>query len=999
MKSAKPSTLKVRRRDGKSSIRCSKSVRQRDFSLNLESLEQRTLLSISSSTEQNLTGSSISTSLVPPPSSTVALPPGLQKSVADQGVVATVASSALSAATGTSHIYSGQPSSFTGPLKGTSRLFVDLDDRWLRKVQPEPDGGSRCGQATAIKAQPQYFVMPTSSKPSNGTNPLDFEGPAGYAPAQITGAYGIVGDGAGQTIAVVDAGDNTGFVNSTDPNFNSSALHFFDQEFGLPDPPSFTKFNQLGQTSPLPGEVPQWSVEIALDVEWAHAMAPKANILLVEGSNSNLGTLAQAANSAATVLHASVVSQSFGGFLEYFGEGAYGQQLDQTFYAPALAANPNVTFLAATGDDGENYGPIYPSMSPLTVAVGGTTLNVTGTTWESESAWSGAGGGPSTTFPVPSYQQGVSAFGFGPLSSRTTPDISADANPETGVSVYDPVDYGGWVQVGGTSVATPITAGMIAIADADRVALGGQPLNGPNQTLPGLYSSIDYTNNFHDITTGFVTKYPVGPGYDVATGIGSPQAGGLLPTLALFDLGPAVVSSDPATGQVVTTTPPTTFSLTFNEPIEASSIVASDFTVDGTAADSDSLSGDGLTITYTFNTSPVVTQGLQTMDLPADSVIGALDGLPNVGDFTTTFFYVTTQLQVISTSPPVGSVISIPGNIDLVVHFNEAVNPFAISTSDFQVSQGTVVSAVPLTPEAVDLTITGVNQDGTLTLTVPAGILFDMFGVPNLGFTGTFITDIVSEPYPTPLQAQPPVGSLIYDPSVTGTVGFVGDTDTYTLGLAAGQTLSLALTVDAGLIGTVTLKGPGGTTIGIATGSGPGATVVLESAPIATTGTYSLIVGGSGGTTGAYTLQAILNAAYKPSTFSNNTIGTALNLSSAFSSLGTTPFADRAGVVGTLGTNPSDFYAISLTAGEVLTIADKGTNGTASVALYDSSGNLLTDGIAGKGVDSIISVFVAQSNGAVCGGDGVDRPWLRPESRARALLSTCMAIRLPTPSP
>ena len=967
-KSAKPSTLKVPRRDGKSSIRRSKSVRLRGVSLNLESLEQRTLLSISSSTEQNLTGNSISTSLVQPPSSTVDLPSGLQESVADKGVVATVVAPNTPTAAATSHIYTGQPSSFTGPLKGTAGSSSTSPTALSGQLDPNQAAALK-SLSGALGAQPQYMVMPTSSKPSNGSNPLDFEGPAGgYAPAQIVGAYGVVGDGAGQTIALIDFGDYAGFVNSTDPNFSSSALAVFDRQFGLPDPPSFTKFNEFGQTSPLPPPFPGAGLEIALDVEWAHAIAPKANIILVESSNNSFANTGQAANTAATLLHASVVSQSFGGFLEFNGDGAYEQFLDQTYFAPALAANPNVTFLAATGDDGENYGPIYPSISPLNVAVGGTTLNITGTTWDSESSWSLGGGGPSNTFPPPSYQQGVSAFGFGPLTSRTAPDISADANGLTGVSVYDPVDYGGWVKVGGTSVATPITAGMIGIADADRVALGGQPLNGPNQTLPALYSSIDYTKNFHDITTvgppdNNPPKYQVGPGYDLPTGIGSPQAGGLLPTLALFDLGPAVVSSDPATGQVLTTTPPTTFSLTFSEPIVPSSVEANDFTVDGTPADGDTLSPDDMTITYTFDTSPVVTQGLQTMDLPADSVIGADDGQFNHEAFTTTFFYVTNQLQVISTSPPVGSVLTIPGNIDLVVHFNEAINPFAISTSDFQVSQGTVLSAVPLTPEAVDLTIGGVTQDGTLTLTVPAGVLFDMFGVPNLGFTGTYITDIVSEPYPTPLQAQLPLGSLIYDPSVTGSIGFVGDTDTYTLGLAAGQTLSLALTVDAGLIGTVTLEGPGGTTIGSATGSGPGATVVLESAPIATAGTYSLIVGGSGGTTGAYTLQAILNAAYKPSTLSNNTIGTAFDLSSSFGSLGTTPFADRAGVVGTLGTTPTDFYAISLTAGEVLTIADKGTNGTASVALYDSSGDLLTDGIAGNGVDSIISVFVAQSTG------------------------------------
>ena len=307
-----------------------------------------------------------------------------------------------------------------------------------------------------------------------------------------------------------------------------------------------------------------------------------------------------------------------------------------------------------------------------------------------------------------------------------------------------------------------------------------------------------------------------------------------------------------------------------------------------------------MTIYYSFTSSPVIAQGTQTMELPADSVIGQLDGHYNASTFVSNFFYVTTQLQVSATSPPVGSVLTIPGNIDLVVQFNEAIDPYAVSTSDFEVSQGAVSSAIVLTPQAVDLTITGVTQDGTLTLTVPAGVLLDSYGVPNLEFVGTYVTDIVSAAYPVPLAGQAPAGSLIYDPSVSGTVGFVGDTDTYTLALAAGQQLSLALTTGTGLVGTITLEDPSGTTIGTAIGSGPGATVVLQSAPINAAGTYSLIVGGSGGTTGSYTLQAILNAVFKQATDGNNSIGTAYDLTSAFESLGTTPTADRAGVLGTL---------------------------------------------------------------------------------------------------
>ena len=331
--------------------------------------------------------------------------------------------------------------------------------------------------------------------------------------------------------------------------------------------------------------------------------------------------------------------------------------------------------------------------------------------------------------------------------------------------------------------------------------------------------------------------------------------------------------------------------------------MAGDFTVNGVPADSASQSPDGATITYTYDTSPVVNQGVQTMTLPADTVIGANDGLPNVGAFTTSFFYVQTQLEVSATSPAVGSVFtfsSSPGTQDLVVQFNKAIDPYSISTSNFQVSQGTITKAVPLIPNAVDLTISGITQNGYLTLTLAAGTLKDSFGVPNLPFSGTYGVDIATQGYPVPLAQAAPKGSLIYDPSVSGALVYPGETNTYTLNISAGQSLSQVLTVDSGLIGTITLKGPGGNTIASATGSGPGATVVLESSPIATSGTYSLIVGSSGGTIGSYTLQAILNALYDSSTSTNNSIATATDLSNSFTSLGTTPFADRAGVVGQL---------------------------------------------------------------------------------------------------
>ena len=158
-----------------------------------------------------------------------------------------------------------------------------------------------------------------------------------------------------------------------------------------------------------------------------------------------------------------------------------------------------------------------------------------------------------------------------------------------------------------------------------------------------------------------------------------------------------------------------------------------------------------------------------------------------------------------------------------------------------------------------------------LTLTLPAGAFTDQYGVPNARVHRHYIIDIVSEPYPTRWRSKPPAGSLIYDPSITGAHRLAGNTDTYTLPLAAGQTLSTRPDCRPEPDRPGHSRGPRwGPPSARATGASPGATVVLESAPIATDGTYSLIVGSAGGTSGNYTLQAILNAAFKPATGTNN---------------------------------------------------------------------------------------------------------------------------------
>ncbi len=376
--------------------------------------------------------------------------------------------------------------------------------------------------------------------------------PWGMSPQQIRTAYGlediafggINGDGTGQTIAIVDAYDDPSLVNSAAPGFSSSDLARFDQQYGLPDPPSFVKLNQQGSTTNLPGTDPagagspsSWEQEEALDVEWAHALAPGASIVLVEANSDSDADLYQCVTLAAALPGVSVVSMSWG-CPEYSGETSF----DGDFTTPN--GHQGVTFVAAAGDAGSPG--LYPAYSPNVIAVGGTSLSILGNNdYGSETAWSDSGGGTSTIESEPADQNGVQGTGM-----RTIPDVAFDADPNTGVSVYDSYDDttgdGPWKEIGGTSLGTPCWAALIAIADQGRVAEGGATLDGPSQTLPVLYSLP--AGDFHDITTGSNGGFSAGPGYDEVTGMGSPVADVLVPDLALYDIAPrlTVTAGPPA---------------------------------------------------------------------------------------------------------------------------------------------------------------------------------------------------------------------------------------------------------------------------------------------------------------------------------------------------------------------------------------------------------------------------------------------------------------------
>ena len=273
---------------------------------------------------------------------------------------------------------------------------------------------------------------------------------------------------------------------------------------------------------------PGWALETSLDVEWAHALAPGANILLVEAASGSLSDLFSAVSTASQQPGVSVVSMSWG-TNEFWGESSF----DSLFTTPA--GHTGVTYVAASGDSGAWSGPMYPSVSPNVLAVGGTslTLNSNGG-YGSESGWSGSTGGFSgldsywwSYESQPSYQNAALQAAGLSYGVRTTPDVSFNADPNSGVAVYDSVSYSGqsgWFQVGGTSAAAPAWAGLIAITDQGLATGGKGPLSGTQaQTqLYGLPSS-----DFHDITSGF-NGYSATTGYDLVTGLGSPKANAVI---------------------------------------------------------------------------------------------------------------------------------------------------------------------------------------------------------------------------------------------------------------------------------------------------------------------------------------------------------------------------------------------------------------------------------------------------------------------------------------
>lgn len=342
-------------------------------------------------------------------------------------------------------------------------------------------------------------------------------GSVAYSPAQVQSAYGYSSaTGSGETIAIIDAYGSSSL---------SSDLACFDKTFSLPAP-TLSIVQPFGSPH---GSNSGWGLETSLDVEWAHAMAPAASILLIVTPSASLTYLINKAIPYATQHGANVVSMSWGAAESSLG--CTTESSEASYFSSAVGAG--TLLVAASGDSGANDGTSsptvdYPSADPSVVGAGGTSLTTTGTyAWSAEVAWNDAsgatGGGVSTCFPEPTYQsshgiQVTTSSGSSTPGGRAVPDVAYDASPYTGYWVYDTSGYSGWVQVGGTSAASPQWAAIFA----DTLSSPSATTSLSASNVHGLLYSLLGTSNVHDVTSGNNGAYYAGTGYDSCTGVGSP---------------------------------------------------------------------------------------------------------------------------------------------------------------------------------------------------------------------------------------------------------------------------------------------------------------------------------------------------------------------------------------------------------------------------------------------------------------------------------------------
>lgn len=361
-----------------------------------------------------------------------------------------------------------------------------------------PEGYASCDSqrrtdASAVGSAPSASPASGSTVGSNGA----------YGPAWLQAAYQAPSatSGGGQTVAIVDAYDDPSAYSDLTLYRSYWGLSACSNQAPAGSTPCFRQVNESGASSPLPSANAGWAQEISLDLDMVSAICPNCNILLVEAASASYADLGTAVDTAVS-MGAQEVSNSYGG-----GEFSSELSLDSYYNHPGTAV------VASSGDSG--YGVEYPAASPYVTSVGGTTLNQSGTSGRNatETAWSGAGSGCSVYEAKPSWQTDTGC------RNRTVADVSAVANPNTGVWVYDTYSSGGgWGIFGGTSVASPIVASFFALG----AKAGTSGANPPSWPYANTTALNDVTSGSNGRCSGSYLC-TAGTGYDGPTGLGTPK--------------------------------------------------------------------------------------------------------------------------------------------------------------------------------------------------------------------------------------------------------------------------------------------------------------------------------------------------------------------------------------------------------------------------------------------------------------------------------------------
>ncbi|MEJ2010230.1 MAG: hypothetical protein P8Z30_19095 [Acidobacteriota bacterium] len=593
------------------------------------------------------------------------------------------------------------------------------------------------------RAHTNFLIFVPAARKQSGKPGLTGASPSGEIPASLSCVYqtwaGLTSgcpidgtynapSGGTKAIAIVDAYDYP----TAQSDFDT-----FSSQFGLPlstdtcadGQPCFTKVYAAGKPRSNCG----WAQEEALDIEWAHAMAPKAQIILVEAasnSNSDLLTAVQKATSLVAQQGGGEVSMSWGSS-EYSGEST-----NDSYFTGS-----GVTYVASSGDTGGKV--IWPSSSPNVVSAGGTTVNRNSSgAFTGETAWSSAGAGPSAYEPVPSYQSGIYTLAQLLNGFRGTPDLSYDANPSSGVSVYDSTScqgLSGWLVFGGTSVSAPSLSGIFNLSGN---------FSGNNSIQTNLYQNYDsassggttspYPNTFYDVTSGTAGTYPATSDWDFATGIGSDRGltgmtGSTTPSFSLSaspaslsltagDSGTSSITVTPSggyTGSVtlsVTSTLPAGMGITFGtNPVDitGTSAVSSAMTVSTTTStpagtyDVTIKGADG-----SLSSSTVVQVTVSQASSGGGSfTIAASPSSQTVGRNSTANYSVT----VTATSGFTGAVnLSVSG---VPPQSSGSFSPSSVTLSSTTTSAGstlTINTGAHTPTKTFILTITGMDSSGTI---------------------------------------------------------------------------------------------------------------------------------------------------------------------------------------------------------------------------------------------------------------------------------------------